>query len=247
MNLLTFNLRHNADRWLERFPLVIEMLQKADPDVIAFQEVSLTIHQGEQILESLNEASKIPYLACIEPKWGKNPREGIALFTRFPMVSTERHNLPIGRRVAQCLTIDSGHGLVDIYNTHLHHNPPFNDSIRFRQAQSLLRWIHQKENKNHPAILMGDFNVKPQSKVISLISSELESVYKRPDGMEPPLTFPTPLVRLPIPPATIDYIFFSPGRFHTCNLRLVGDQHHPCDDFLYPSDHYGVAIEATLF
>lgn len=57
MKLITYNLRHHANRWEERFPLVLALLLDEDADLIAFQEVFLLLGEQNQaalIAEALN-------------------------------------------------------------------------------------------------------------------------------------------------------------------------------------------------
>jgi endonuclease/exonuclease/phosphatase family metal-dependent hydrolase len=247
MRILTFNLRHDADRWNDRFPLVVKMLRDEKPDIIAFQEVALEIQQAGIICEEINHHTNGPeYELFVEPKWGIKPREGIALLSRLPVKEAQRLNLPIGRRVAQRISLSVGEMIVDIYNTHLHHLPPLNETIRLRQAKSLLRWIHVQTQRNHPAILMGDFNATPDSSTITLVKSYFLSGYQQFNQTEPVSTFPTPLVKVNFPKTVIDYIFLQPGLFTIQDARLTGTTAHTDDPTLYPSDHYGIVMDISI-
>jgi endonuclease/exonuclease/phosphatase family metal-dependent hydrolase len=243
---MTFNLRHHADRWPERLPLIIEMLQKEDPDVVAFQEISLEIDQSNQILEKINSIVKNPYQAIIEPKWSGHHREGIGFFSRILLLEKERVELPKGGRVAQRITIEMDGCLVDLYNTHLHHLPPLSESIRLAQARFLLNWMRLRSERGVASILAGDFNSTPSSKTILEILQEMVSSFKLLYGCEPEYTFPTPLVKVPYGPATIDYIFLSPGDFQVHQARLTGTLPSKTDADLYPSDHYGLLVELFI-
>ncbi len=246
MRFMTFNLRHHADHWLDRLPLVVEMILQEDPDVLALQEISLEIEQVNQILDIVNSSVKNPYQAVIEPKWSGHHREGIGFFSRIPFLETERLELPEGGRVAQRVTIMTDGGMINLYNTHLHHLPPFSESIRLTQIHHLLKWLRLQDQKGIATILAGDFNASPSSKTISVILQEMISSYKSFHGCEPERTFPTPMLKVPYGPATIDYIFLSPDDFQVHQARLTGTVPSKFDANLFPSDHYGLLVELSL-
>jgi endonuclease/exonuclease/phosphatase family metal-dependent hydrolase len=246
LRFMTFNLRHHADHWPERLPLVIEMLQQEDPDVVAFQEISLEIDQSGQILDKVNSIGNYPYQAIIEPKWSGHHREGIGFFSKIPLVENERLELPKGGRVAQRITILMDGTLVDLYNTHLHHLPPFSETVRLTQTRHLLNWMRLRSERGFASILAGDFNTTPSSKTITAILHEMDSSFNVFHGCEPESTFPTPLVKVPYGPSTIDYIFLSPGDFQVHQARLTGTSPSKTDADLYPSDHYGLLVELSL-
>lgn len=246
MRFMTFNLRHHADHWLDRLPLVVEMIIQEDPDVLALQEISLEIEQANQILERVNPRVKTPYQAVIEPKWSGHHREGIGFFSRIPFLDTERLELPEGGRVAQRATIITDGVMVNLYNTHLHHLPPFSESIRLTQTHLLLKWLRLRNQKGSATILAGDFNASPSSKTINTILQEMISSFNSVHGSEPERTFPTPMLKVPYGPVTIDYIFLSPGGFQVHEARLTGTVPSKIDANLYPSDHYGLLVELSL-
>lgn len=50
----TLNLRHNADRWEERAPLLIEQFVTLEPDTIGLQEVHVPSNQAAWIVAHVN-------------------------------------------------------------------------------------------------------------------------------------------------------------------------------------------------
>ncbi len=243
MRIMTFNLRHDADHWPNRLPLVIDMLLQEDPDIIAIQEVSLRIDQSSEILEKLNQHRDLPYIALIEPKWGIRSHEGIGIFSRLPVQEKERLQLPSGGRVAQRISILMDGRAVDIFNTHLHHLPPGSERIRLKQVKNILSWMQDRKDQSIPSILAGDFNATPGSKTILAVYKEMDSSYSLFHGCEPKYTFPTPLVKIPLQKTTIDFIFLSPGDFMVQNAHLTGTIPAKHDESLYPSDHYGLVVD----
>jgi endonuclease/exonuclease/phosphatase family metal-dependent hydrolase len=241
MRIATLNLRHNNDRWEERFPLVVEALAAAQADVVGLQEVWLGIDQAHMIAESLRERGLV-YDVCVEAKWGPNPVEGIALLSRLPIIEKARLELPEGNRVAQRITVEIDGKRVNIANTHLHHQPR-DESIRLPQMAALLTWMHDYNRDRW--LLTGDMNALPESATISAARQKLQSAYRDAHGNEP-VTFPTPLVTDDYPPVCIDYIFFDAATLRVGDIQVMADNSHPDDDTLYPSDHYGLAADITI-
>jgi endonuclease/exonuclease/phosphatase family metal-dependent hydrolase len=247
LKVVTLNLRHNQDRWAERLPLVIDTLWGEQADVIALQEVWLGFQQAHLIAEQLNRQSpSSPYAVFVEPKWGENPVEGIGLLSRLPVIEHKRMELPEGERVAQSIRVAVDGKTIDIANTHLHHRPEKDESIRLPQMEVLLRWMF--EQSDHHWILTGDMNAVPTSSTIQLAKKRLTSAYEAVYGHEPPATFPTPLVKDSYAglSVVIDYIFFDPSALRIKNARVIANQSHPNDAQLYPSDHYGLTAEIEI-
>jgi endonuclease/exonuclease/phosphatase family metal-dependent hydrolase len=84
MKIATLNLRHDQDRWDERFPLVVDCLLRSQAHVIGLQEVAIPIRQAHLIADALNaQMPDQPYSVWVEPKWGEEAeREGIAILSR---------------------------------------------------------------------------------------------------------------------------------------------------------------------
>ena len=249
MKILTLNLRHDADRWDNRFPLVISEILKTDPDIIAFQEVSLLIKQATLIVKELIMITGDHYKLFLASKWGAFPDEGIAFVTKLKVIEHQILNLPIGGRVAQCIRIRESGCLIDIVNTHLHHLPQNNELFRMEQTKYLLNWIFERKNQVSGTILVGDFNATPSSTTINIIKQKLISAFYAVHGEEPTLTFPTPLVDqggVWHSARTIDYIFCTPTSFVMHDVQLAFTHAHTEDKSLFPSDHYGLFAELGL-
>lgn len=250
MKIVTFNLRHDADRWVERFPLVVEALREQDADIIGFQEVAIPIRQAHLIADALHTETGIrPYSVYVQPKWGEHSHEGVALLTRLPVVEVDAIDLPEGGRVAQRLrVIDQGHAL-NIVNTHLHHQPEDDEHVRLPQMQAILAWIAAltDTHPNEPWVIVGDFNAQPHTATIQAAVKTFTSAYRAVHGADP-LTFPTPLVKDSdsYPRIAIDYIFVDPAALTAASVGLIGTSPAVHDPSLYPSDHFGIAAELSF-
>ena len=241
MKILTLNLRHNQDRWEERFPLVVEVLEKHQPDIIGFQEVWRPIQQADRILDQVAaDGWNLKVLA----KQGKYGREGIAIASRYPISSHESIDLPGNERVAQRALLEVNGTQLWIANTHLHHQPK-DESVRLPQMQALLRWL---ADTDPPTILTGDMNATPESVTIREAKQIYSSAHEAVHGTEPAVTSPTPLA----PDyrsgqgSTIDYIFYSGDKVRVTAASVVANEPHPEDETLYPSDHFGILASIEL-
>jgi endonuclease/exonuclease/phosphatase family metal-dependent hydrolase len=245
IKLITLNLRHDADRWQGRFKLVLDCLVHQSPDIIALQEVALTIDQAHQLAARLNQLSQgQTYQVIVAKKWEHPPTEGIAILSRLKVLNNARLELPVGGRVAQRVTAAVGGCIFDVVNTHLHHLPENNEQVRLRQVDCILKWIKKGGKSGYPTILLGDFNATPESETIMQVRSSFSSAYARVHGSEPTCTFPTPLVTDSgdrYMPMTIDYIFYQPDFCSIEDAYLICTQPDENDASLYASDHFGMA------
>lgn len=243
IRVATLNLRGTANRWEERFPLVVDTLLNADADVIALQEIRLKVDQHELICDALNQQSEYQYTSFLCEDWYEPHILANAFLSRIPVTEHERIELPEGFRTAQRILVDIGDTPVNIVNTHLHHKPYRDEVIRLQQLNCILSWINSHE---HPAILMGDLNARPDSETILLAKEHFHSAYELFHGTEPDVTFPTPLrADENLTPRTIDYILYD-AMFRVSECDIIANQAAETDATLYPSDHFGLVAEISL-
>ncbi len=257
LRVAVLNLRHNADRWPERLPLIVEELARERPHLVGLQEVFVPIDQAGLLTGHLNRAcaSLAPtgvqcgtYTFYLQSKtWPENLKEGIAILSRLPVEEHDWLDLRGGSRVAQRVRVRlPGGGALDFYNTHLHHEL-LADALRCEQATRLLEWMKACSADVH-AILVGDLNARPDSGALRLLKSSLVSAYEVANGREPEYTFPTPLVKQTLPwRATLDYILLSPASGARVLRAWRAFEHPAADDpTLYASDHYGLMADIAL-
>lgn len=237
MKLITLNLRADADRWGERFALVVAALHAAQPDVIGLQEVRLRIQQAHRLADALNAQQPAqPYSVHLCEDWYDPHILANGLLARVPVLAHDRVELPHGFRTAHRIAVKLGDVRIHIANTHLHHKPYRAETVRLPQMQHLLDWLLPLDT---PLVLMGDMNARPDTPTIALAKRHLVSAYAQHHGSEPAATFPTPLrTDKVLAPRTIDYIFVRDVAVTAA--QLVANQPHPADATLYPSDHVGL-------
>ena len=241
MRLVTLNVRNTADRWAERRSLLARQLAALAPDVVALQELRTWPDQARWIVEAVERGSggRLRYAVHRRPKagpWGL--WEGLAVLTRIPVAATASVGLGSHARVAQRVTVRvPGGGFLDVYNTHL---APAGETVRRAQAARLLAWVDARR----PAVVAGDFNARPGSPTIELLSRRLRSAHAEVHGAEPARTVPTPLRGGATGGGSVlDYVFVSDG-VDVLDARVVFDEVDAADPTLAASDHFGVS--ATL-
>ncbi len=242
LRIATLNLRGTANRWDERFPLVIDTLLETNADVIALQEVRIKYEQHQVIADALNEKSNQPYQALLCEDWYEPHILANAFLARIPVIEHERIELPEGFRTAQRILIEMNLQQVNIINTHLHHKPYRDECIRLEQMGCILNWMDAQGKR---FILVGDMNARPDSETVKLAKNSLHSAYETIHGTEPEVTFPTPLrADENLTPRAIDYIFYD-EQFTVNDCHLIGTTPAANDETLYCSDHFGLFAEIT--
>ncbi|MEE4194817.1 MAG: endonuclease/exonuclease/phosphatase family protein [Anaerolineae bacterium] len=245
MKIATLNLRHHMDRWEERFPLVVQTLLDADADLVGLQEVSIKLgpkNQAQMIADKIQKVSGTLYnVYFTRTREVTKDQEGIAILSQYPLTSTESIALPGPWRVAQRITVEIEGRTLGFTNTHLHHEPWRDESIRLPQVQSLMDWVNTQP---FPCVISGDFNAEPDSATILKVKETHRSAYESIHGTEPDFTYPTPLVQpVPAHTNTIDYLFYAPDALSVTACEKIGTKSAPHDATLYPSDHFGLLAE----
>jgi endonuclease/exonuclease/phosphatase family metal-dependent hydrolase len=127
-----------------------------------------------------------------------------------------------------------------VFNTHLDH---VGKQAQLNGIKLIQQKIAEVNTKKYPVILMGDFNVEPNSLLIKKLSEDMlntETVAKStfgPNGTFNGFKFNEPVTR------KIDYIFMSKSHNLEVNKQAVLSA---SINLKYPSDHFPVYAEFTL-
>lgn len=122
-----------------------------------------------------------------------------------------------------------------VFNTHFDH---VGEVARQKSATLILERISTLNTKNYPVLLMGDFNLEPDSKPIQIITSTLDdskNIAKLafgPEGTFNGFHFDKTVKR------RIDYIFVTKSSILVKKYAVLSDNW----DLKYPSDHLPVFI-----
>lgn len=253
---MTFNIRRagsddGENGWDNRRSMVLRWLKQKSADVVGFQELMPEVRSFlEEELEEYRfvgcaRSEKLDDEACCIA-YRKNRFECIGEDTFW---LSDAPNIPGSKlkssgywmricTTAELFDRDSGKRF-RIYNTHLDND---SEQSRIDGLAVINRRMEQDQRTNPlPALLMGDFNATPESKVLKyarthfpmemLDVSELESL---PENFTYHGFFKEETIK-------IDYIFASP-EFHL-NGSLLGNDH---ENGIYLSDHYPLLADLTL-
>jgi endonuclease/exonuclease/phosphatase family metal-dependent hydrolase len=247
VTVATLNLFNKAGRWGERMPMVVEQMLALAPDVIAMQEVDLSIDQGMALQRLVN--SRRGEL----PRWwiyhaGRPGRaahsQALAVMSRLPVEAHETLDLMSYEGIAHRLRvrIDETRTL-DFYNTHLYF-PPEATQERLAQVERLLPWVETWSGAN-AVVVAGDFNAYPGEPTLERMKTRFVSAHETANGREPEKTWPTPVNTYdPSPAGCLDYIFVHGAEVRSAGLAF--DTPHPLDADLFPSDHLGVTARLNI-
>ena len=242
IRVATLNVRNRSDRWRERSGLLVEQLLALQPDVIGLQEARRPLNQAAWLQRRVN--ARQPGYRMVTA-WKSGPRrwwEGLAVLTRLPIVAHDR--LPLGAgRVAQHVRLELPNGgVLDFYNTHLAHGAD-RAQLRAEQAQRILDWLEGWPQ--HAQVVAGDFNARPDSDAVRLLTRRLQSAHALHHGAEPERTVPTPLREHGRAAQVLDYLFVN-ERVTIRNAWVAFSEPAAHDARLTASDHYGVAADIDV-
>lgn len=257
MRVMTFNLKANYlldrhNKWSERDQLVYDVIEKYGCDMIGLQEVTnqmegdlkkhikmyhhIGVSRTKNFFMERNTVLLKKKYKVLDSKtfWlSKKPhKKGSSMWhSLFPRICT--------RVVCQ----DEYQRKFVIYNTHLDCLSPVARRYGLRVILSDMSHLRQKEKM--PCILTGDFNAKPNSKVIKQFKEEAYKLngLKAAQDIKPEIYNQATMgyFKGKDRGLHIDYIFAS-EEFEICNIEIIKYN----KDGKYPSDHYPVMAELKL-
>ena len=247
ITVATLNIFNRMGDWERRAPIIVDQVLALTPDVIGFQEIDLNLDQGMWLVRQVNQrlAERPHYRIRHAASPGKYASvHGIATMSRLDAVEHVVLDLMSHERMAQRLVFETGGKQFALVNTHLHH-PPEDAAVRVQQLEYLLAWLDRDE-RDLPTIVLGDFNSYVEEPAVALMKSRFRSAHEAIHGREPEKTWPTPVNTFDdSPPGTLDYIYVS-SEFHISDAGLAFDMPAASAPNLYPSDHLGLFARVEL-
>lgn len=186
------------------YDIIVDTIQRCGADVVGLQEIldegtdPAFVAQTKIIAERLG----FYYYFAKAIDFGENNPYGIALVSRYPILSTEKVFIPDPQvrkydgyyetRVLLKAVIDVGGGL-NVLVSHFGLNPDEHENA----VQTVISNLPKER-----CVLMGDFNMEPDNPILNPIMQRLYDTAQH--FASPKLSFPsdTPIVK-------IDYIFVS--------------------------------------
>jgi endonuclease/exonuclease/phosphatase family metal-dependent hydrolase len=249
IRVMTLNLAGMEKEWFNgRAERLCAGLTPLAPDVLALQEAGVRggvdfHHQVSLIGEWLDLAVQIFIPYGNPEELNSNEQGGVALLTRWPLVSVEERRLPPGHyppdnRTALLATVDHPEGKLHVVNTHLSWRPDEAD-VRLNQLITILDraqdegWLHRQER----FVLLGDLNATEDEPVIDLLERHLVDSYRAHHPTDPGYTWESENPYsggYPSPKRRLDYIFVDRGAHVTASGRALHTREWVA------SDHYAV-------
>lgn len=248
LQVLTFNLQDpimNPGTTGARTQIVIDLIDRVQPDFVAFQEVTENGIIG-------NRAEAVADAVGYEWTWEQTHNlgvleEGIAILTPWPYSGRADTELPheelfgLLKRKVLGIVAETPHGDVPFFCSHMTvANDP---DDKADQAHAAYDFIHLQAD-GAPGFFAGDLNAQPDSDAMRFLRGEIEhegaagdfvDSWMEINGDDPGYTFSST-----DPEKRIDYIYRVPGsekRFSALSCERVFEE--PVDG-LYASDHIGV-------
>ena len=250
--VITYNIRYNnagdgINAWPNRKYQVTDLLRFHEADIIGLQEalydqvtdISLQMPGFDQIGVGRDNGKAAGEYSPIFYNSRKYQLKDHGWFWL-----SETPNVPSMGWDAACKRICTYALLEDydkrksmwVFNTHFDH---VGDEARINSAKLILQKIDSLNTKNDPVILMGDFNLTPDTKPIAQIETKLTDSKKvtaqvpyGPEGTFNGFDFNSELKE------RIDYIFVK-GKIDVKKYGVLTDS----NDRRYPSDHLPVLVE----
>jgi endonuclease/exonuclease/phosphatase family metal-dependent hydrolase/TfoX/Sxy family transcriptional regulator of competence genes len=232
LRVVTYNIKHgrgmdetvNIDR-------TAAVLRRLEPDIVGLQEVDERATRSGGVPEAEYFGGQLG----LHHAFGKfmdfqGGGYGMAILSRFPIVSVDRVELPRGNEPRIALVVHArppdGRTFAIV---NVHFDWVRDDGFRFAQAETL---GHYLERLTIPFILLGDFNDGPTSRTLDVFRARATEAPKPAGGS---FTFPSDS-----PAREIDYIFFSPRTaFVPREVRVIDERlasdHRPVLAVLRPT------------
>lgn len=249
----TINLSGRTNRWLARRHLLVGQLVDARPDIVALQEISLSIGQGvwlaRQVNIRLTGDSRRPY-RIVQARHSQFRRffTAVGIMSRLPIIYHDSLTLGVNGQVAIRANIELPAGAagsrrqsLDFVSVRLHHGVG-GDQTRLEEAMDLVGWLNEKR-RVPLQVIGGDFGGTPDKQAVAFMRQSYRSAYAEVHGRDPLATYPTSLLQpQPVPAECLDYVFVSPAVHRVTATAIFGDESAINDDKLYPSDHVGLMV-----
>ena len=263
LTIMSFNIRRKGkekgpDRlWQNRLPLIKELLEEANPDIIGFQEV--TKKQREDLMHTLPNNFKYVGTGRGASWAGLGTDEATPIFyntEKFELKEHETYQLnkasmwkwmrkrnEYGYLPRICtwanFTLKDSDKQLYVFNTHLDHK---SEKARLNQLKNILK--KTEAITDCPVFIMGDFNtdlVEPIQKELSnhnYVNTKEETVHR--SGPKETYTG-----WQDEPEKLIDHILVKNGK-NNKSLRITKYEVIKKEDSAFPSDHRPVLIQVSL-
>eukprot|EP01080_Neovahlkampfia_damariscottae_P008579 gene8579-404_t len=242
ISILSYNLFNFNDNWKLRFNLIIEMIKLRDIDVLCFQEIRFSGENESNFQFDFLKELLVPLgyiyhtFDCSMIYQHDNEEEGLAIFSKHPIISTEKKLLNRNlndelshQRILIYSEIEASDGnIIQVFNTHLSLNLDSN----FQNAKEIVKFMKTKKSMKNTQILVGDMNAEPNTKSIQYFKKYYKDSWEV-FGKNPKLEFTFPTKN---PHKRIDFIFFESETLKLNQFEIINQNFNGVNS----SDHFGL-------
>lgn len=256
MKVMTYNIRYATEEdgensWSKRKDFLTEQIKFYEPDILGVQEALL------KQLEHLEKNTGIYDYLGTGRDGGEDAGEFTAIFykgdkyrvlekntfwlSETPEKISKGWDAKFPRVCTYALFEDKrSDQKFWVFNTHFDHK---GEESRTESARLILKKIKEINTEDNPVILLGDFNLEPNSKSIRILSEAMNDSKKistkvnfGPEGTFNEFEFQKPVKK------RIDYIFTSKNNIEVIKYAVLSDS----EELTYPSDHFPVVVELNF-
>lgn len=233
VKILSFNIYHGATtRGDYNLDAIARVINDADPDLVALQEVDLNTNRSGHI----DLATELGTRTHMAPLFGRamyydGGEYGEGILSKYNFITTRNVPLPYTpgnepRTALEAVVVLPSGDTISFVGTHFDHLNPETD--RIAQAEKV---NEEFASGPYPAVLAGDLNAQPGSNPIKILEEIWSASY---DKINPEPTFPSDAPRI-----KIDYVMHFPAeKWETVETKVI------CD--LIASDHCAYLVTLKL-
>lgn len=254
LSVMTYNIRLDVasdgeNAWPNRADFLTSQVQFQSPDIMGVQEA-----RPNQMVDLKNGLSN--YKTIGRGRDGVDKGEYSAIFYNADKLTAEEENtfwlsdtpeqLSKGWDAAYprictygLFTLKKSKKQFWVFNTHLDH---IGNQAQLQGIQLILKRISEVNNQNLPVVLMGDFNVEPESVLIQNLTAQMDDAKQiarltfGSDGTFNGFNTEIPATR------RIDYVMVSKSTIKVDRYGVLSSML----DQRYPSDHFPVMVYLNL-
>lgn len=226
INVMSYNTQHCLNFLTQEidYDIIVDTIQRCGADIVGLQEIlgKGTDPAFVEQTKILGERLDFYYYFAKAIDFGENNPYGIALVSRYPIISTEIVRIPDPQvkkydgyyesRILLKAKIDVGGGL-NVLVSHFGLNPDEKENA----VQTVVSNLPQER-----CVLMGDFNMQPDNPMLAPIMQRLYDTAQ--NFSSPKLSFPSDA-----PTVKIDYIFVTDDlEVESADIpEIVSSDHRP--------------------
>lgn len=216
IRILTYNIHHGegVDGKLD-LQRIARVIDESEADLVALQEVDVKTRRSGGV----DQAAELARLTKMHAHFARamdfgGGQYGVAVLSKHEIVKTRSHALPNDAgaepRAAAEITVKIGGAMLTLVSTHLDHR---SDALRMRQWETLAKALSEVRG---PAVLAGDLNDTPESKLIAAIKKEWTDATAKPGE---------PTIPAEKPRQKIDFVFISPAaKFKIIESKVIEEK-----------------------